>query len=284
MKSPTPRSGRTGAQVKAIESLSRGLAVLSHVQRHFASSLKDIHEQTGVPKASLLRILKTLEASGRVVRRLADGAYMPREAVSFLDARSRERVELALTAAPFLLGLKSKLPWPSDIGVRDGLEMMTLESNDSAGELEVNRRIISYRPDMVRSAMGRAYLAFCDVAEREELLRAPANLRGMRRAALLAELSATRARAYSIRDPASIGPNGDERHAQSAIAVPIFAHRRLIACLNCVWLAKALPVDEAVRRYLALLQQAAQGIGAAMQAKTPAPGSAPPLAGDTLCS
>lgn len=270
MKKSTPRSGRAGAQVKAIESLRRGLAVLSFVQRRFASSLKDIHLHTGVPKASLLRILKTLGSSGWVARRLADGAYMPCQAAPYLDALSRHRVELVLTAATYLLTLKREVPWPSDIGVRDGLEMMTLESNDETDELEVARHILNYRPDMFRSAMGRAYLAYCAPTEREEILRrlALAKTRWLRPAALEQELAATRARAYSVRDPASIGPDGDEQFAQSAIAVPIFAHGRLIACLNCVWTADAMSVEEAVRRYLPRLQQAAQGIGAAMEAKT----------------
>ena len=252
-------------QVKSIVSLRRGIEVLCYLEGRFVSTLKEIHDATGVPKASLLRILKTLEGSGRVARRIADGAYMPRPANQNLDAVLLQRLRLVQAAAPVLLSLKTDMPWPSDIAVRDGMEMMTLESNDTRGELDVNRRIISYRPDMLHSAMGRAYLAFCDEAERRDLLAQLArSAGGLPRPAHLERIIAdTRARGYSIRDPASIGPAGDEVHAQSAIALPIFAQGRLIACLNCVWLAESMLIDVFVRRHMPRLVQAAQDTGAA---------------------
>ncbi len=262
----TPRKTQHAlTQVKSIVSLRRGIEVLCYLEGRFVSTLKEIHDATGVPKASLLRILKTLEGSGRVARRIADGAYMPRPANQNLDAVLLQRLRLVQAAAPVLLSLKTDMPWPSDIAVRDGLDMMTLESNDTRGELEVNRRIISYRPDMLHSAMGRAHLAFCDEAEHSDLLAQLAcSAGGLPRPAHLERIIAeTRARGYSIRDPASIGPAGDEAHAQSAIALPIFAQGRLIACLNCVWLAESMLINIVVRRYLPRLQRAAQDTGAA---------------------
>jgi len=46
--------------VKSIRSLARGLTVLQIVQASGAVTLHDLHRISQIPKASLLRILKTL--------------------------------------------------------------------------------------------------------------------------------------------------------------------------------------------------------------------------------
>ena len=47
--------------MKAIRALDRGLEVLLHLGTAGSSSLHTLHRATGIPKATLLRILKTLE-------------------------------------------------------------------------------------------------------------------------------------------------------------------------------------------------------------------------------
>src|SRR5262249_31927489 len=66
---------RTGAMTKTIRCLERGLQVLRALNATPISSLRDVHRLTGIPKPTLLRILLTLEQSGAVSRRLADGRY-----------------------------------------------------------------------------------------------------------------------------------------------------------------------------------------------------------------
>ncbi|MBL8380764.1 MAG: helix-turn-helix domain-containing protein [Burkholderiales bacterium] len=250
--------------MKSVASLRRGLDVLALVQGRPASTLHDLHGATGIAKASLLRVLKTLQEAGLVMRRGADGAFLARPVDYRLDAHWRHVVELTHAAAPVLRALKRDVPWPSDVAVRDGDAMRTLDSNETRQDLQVNRRIMQYRPEMLRSAMGRAHLAFCPRAEREDLIRALAT--PAQRPAVEREVAATIARGYSIRDVRSIGPAGDESHPQAAIAVPVFARRKLIACLNCVWLRDAMSVDEVVARHLARLKSAADEIGGAFGA------------------
>ncbi|NIL96732.1 MAG: helix-turn-helix domain-containing protein, partial [Planctomycetales bacterium] len=50
-------------------------------------ALKDLHRKTGIPKASLLRILRTLEEKGMIWQRMADGAYVPSFSLSELAGR-----------------------------------------------------------------------------------------------------------------------------------------------------------------------------------------------------
>ncbi|MBL0283610.1 MAG: helix-turn-helix domain-containing protein, partial [Zoogloea sp.] len=47
--------------MKTIDALSRGLDVLRSLEERRGQSLAELHRATGIPKASLLRILETLE-------------------------------------------------------------------------------------------------------------------------------------------------------------------------------------------------------------------------------
>src|SRR4029077_735452 len=52
----------------AAPALSRGLMLLAYLNREGASSLDRLAKATGFPKASLLRMLRTMESSGAVAR------------------------------------------------------------------------------------------------------------------------------------------------------------------------------------------------------------------------
>jgi IclR family transcriptional regulator, mhp operon transcriptional activator len=59
-----------GSQGKSIHSLARGLTVLQIVQASGSLKLRDLHRISKIPKASLLRILKTLIEQGAVWQRI----------------------------------------------------------------------------------------------------------------------------------------------------------------------------------------------------------------------
>lgn len=60
--------------MKTIDALARGLVVLRSLEERRGQSLAELHRATGVPKASLLRILDTLEQGGFAWRAIGDGA------------------------------------------------------------------------------------------------------------------------------------------------------------------------------------------------------------------
>lgn len=51
-------------KVKTVRALERGLDVLIEVQTRKAASLHELHQATGLPKATLLRMLVTLGQKG----------------------------------------------------------------------------------------------------------------------------------------------------------------------------------------------------------------------------
>jgi IclR family mhp operon transcriptional activator len=260
-----------------IRSLERGLRVLQALHDRPIASLHELYKETGISKPALLRILQTLENSGFVARRLADGHYRISSNVTNL-VHKRDRYEaVAEAAAPVLDRLCQKVSWPSDLMVPAGDHMEVRESSRVRTPFSIyflNHRV-GTPVNWVLTAVGRAYLAFCPDKERErilELLRKsdkPENR--LARDAKLFEriLAETRAQGYATRDPSFSGgyygrpfPDG-----LSGIAVPLIDRGRVHGVINLIWVKAARSVDSMVRDHLADLQAAAAEIAESLREK-----------------
>jgi len=162
---------------KTIRSLERGLQVLRALNATPISSLRDVHRLTGIPKPTLLRILLTLEQSGAVSRRLADGRYRISANLTRLG-RKRDRYDrVAEAAAPVLNRLCQKVSWPSDLMVPAGdhLEIRETSRTQSPFMVYYSKDRVGMQVNWLLSAVGRAYLAYCPESERKRSLVCFAN-------------------------------------------------------------------------------------------------------------
>ena len=253
------------AGVKSIEVLRRGLSVMHVIEESSAATLAELHIQTGIPKASLLRILKTLIESGWVIRNDLERRYVPAAAPGNAGLASQWRARLSALAAPVRATLERRVPWPTDLAVRDGSAMLILDAHRPINSLAVNYRVLGFRPAMLVSSLGRCYLAFCPEEERCEILADLSRLKqsldrtAMRRDTVQRLVLASRARGYATRDPSELGFDSPERFG--AISVPIFAGNRLIAALSCSWLPRVTDEASIAAQYLIPLRDAANVIG-----------------------
>lgn len=258
-------------KVKTIDALERGLITLKTLQELQAASLHDLHLHTGIAKATLLRILLTLERQGLIWQRLADGLFRPSYT---LQARARrlDRVDHVIECAVTELDqLQERILWPSDLAVRRGTTMTLCESNRTRSYFVVNRDKLGYEINMLRSAVGRAYLAFCPDEERETILDAlragarPGDERAHDRRYVRQLLNETRRLGYGARER-TFGGAYEKSRAQyndglSALAVPIAApDGSVAACINIVWIERLFKVEEMATRHLGDLQAAAARI------------------------
>lgn len=251
------------ARVKSIDSLQRGVRVLQMLRHAGPASLQSLHDGSGLPKASLLRILKTLAICGEVQRRAEDGRWVP--AVAKSRAGHRDRAGRTKTNAPAppefpaviraaLTRLASTLPWPSDVAVRQGSKMVVIDSNRSAFGRSWKRSVTGMEIDLLDSAMGRAWLAHCAGTERTELLdrllpvESPKH---RKREPVTRELVLTRERGYALRDPLYAGPDADHGDQLSSFAVPVLSGPGVVACVSCVWSVTAQPRSAVIERCLA---------------------------------
>jgi IclR family mhp operon transcriptional activator len=256
-------------QTAVIKSLERGLSVLQALQMQPDSSLHELYIFTRISKPSLLRILHTLARSGLVTRRIADGRYRIGSSLSHTPSKREHRDRIAEAAAPVLERLCHRVSWPSDLMVPAGDHMEIRETTRTRSPILLQQERIGLPVNWLNSAVGRAYLAFCSIKERQRIIDL---LRGSSKAEdrlarepsrLNAILVETRARGYGIRDAAHVGGYyGGPPHADGllSIAVPLGDGNRIIGAINMLWLRRAHTVEAFAAQHLPELQAAATEI------------------------
>jgi IclR family mhp operon transcriptional activator len=260
-------------KVKPIRALDRGLAVLDHLQQARAASLHDLHVATGLPKATLLRIVSTLAARGLLSQRLADGAYL---ASHTLQARPTTVVNdhiLVELGSTVLERLCRKVKWPSAMSAPRLDHMAVIETNRPRSYLShIPLGPIGFRINMLRSASGRAYLAFCGESERIAVLQRlrastePGNFIAKRPAMVERLLEETRRLGYGHRTPDFGGhfdkPRREWDDERDSIAVPVWAGAEVVAAINLTWMHRVATVDQMVKAHLVQLRDASHEISA----------------------
>jgi len=256
--------------MKPIRVLQRAAEVLRCLEAQPGSALADLYAKTAIPKPTLLRLLATLEREGMVTRAMADGRYRTRVSISRPSRADHRHLLLAEAAAPHLSALRRRVVWPSDLTVRQRHHMKLIETSRRESSLGLHRDSIGFRVDLLVSAVGRAYLAFCPESERERLLshlyahpqRYPSagvlSRRDMQRV-----LVQTRERGYAIRDArfGGLGWLSEQDDDQlAAIAVPVVSHSRVLACVNIVWPRRLHAEADVAKKYLADLSLCASSI------------------------
>jgi IclR family mhp operon transcriptional activator len=244
--------------VKSIRALERGLDVLQVLRTGSAMGLKDLHAVTGLPKATLLRILKTMKERNLVWQRLADGAYLLSRRFPGSDGATDRVPGLVEVAAPIMAALCETVNWPSVLAVRAGSQMEVIETNRP-------RSLAPHFPlgpvgasvNMLLSATGRTYFSYCGDDERDEivaLLKASGRVhdRHADDPVWLAGLVArTRAQGYGLRDP-SFSDDG-----RNSIGVPVIVDGQVAAILNLTWARRVASEEHIVGRHLADMRSAA---------------------------
>jgi IclR family transcriptional regulator, mhp operon transcriptional activator len=253
-------------KVKTIDALHRGLVVLEVLQDMRAASLHDLYRETGIPKSTLIRIVHTLHARGMVWQRMADGAFLPSHTLQ-RRAPIDDADWLGEIASPVLERLCQRVPWPSVLSVPRLDYMEVIETNSPRACFDyLTPAPVGCRANMLRSASGRAYLAFCPGQEREAVLRRlaerdlPGDELAHDPAAVRRFVEFTRRRGYGVRAPGYGKTRGDVDDGRNSIAMPISAGGQVLGCVNLTWRMSALTVEQVVERHLGHLRAAVLAI------------------------
>ncbi len=262
-------------RVKPIDSLARGLQVLQVLQEMRAASLHDLHLATGIPKPTLTRILLTAHQEGLVWQRMVDGAFLPSH-----TQRRREPDDdawLVEIASPVLEDLSRNLQWPSVLSVPRLDYMETLETNSSRTYFDaLPPRPRGFRVNLLGSASGRAYLAYCPPQEFEAVVQRlrhrdiPAHRLAFDDEALRRLVETTRERGYAVRAPDFGGdyhrPRSEVDDGRESIAMPIRVEDRVLGAINLTWRRQVLSVTGLVQRHLGDLRAAVAEVEARARA------------------
>lgn len=265
-------------KVKTIQSLERGLFVLEVLQSLRAATLNDLFRETGIPRATLIRILMTLKKRGLIWQRIADGAYLPSYMLRRRGQNMDDVTRLVEVSSPIMEQLCDRVKWPSILGVRRLYHMEVIETNYPRSYFDyIPLGPVGFRINMLMSATGRAYLAFCEPEEREEILAGlrrsphPGDARAHDRWWVQAIVRKTRRRGFGIRAVDFGGhydkPRGEFDDRRCSIAVPItLPGAGVTGCLNLTWFRRVARAEKIVADHLDDLREAAHRISGAMQA------------------
>ncbi len=228
----------------AVKALVRGLRVLAAINNYHTATITRLERAVDLPKATIIRIVRTLIVEGYVVE-VPDGK-------GYRVARKAKDLSRGLTADsptyalvhPLLVQLGKHIKWPSEYLVRDGDEMVIEASNRNLAPIKIGI-FEGRRFPIAASASGIAYLGSLDEAEREALT-----------ASLLSEDAdgeAAVALHAHIRDFNRLGYSSwSEEHLEPGlrvIAVPVLVAGRPIGAVSAVFFDEAV-ADEILNRLI----------------------------------
>jgi IclR family mhp operon transcriptional activator len=257
-------------KVKTIRALERGIDVLLALETSRAATLHELYVRTGLPKGTLTRILLTLERRGLIWQRVADTKYRPSHSLKQRARHIEETDRLVEAASPLLAALTAKTGLDSHMAIpRDEwMEMAELIRPNST--VTDTRWRVGRKVNMLKSGLGRAYLAFsgADDSQRalERLRRStePANADARNSAWVKRVLDDTRKWGYGVRDPAFGGdfirPTSEYDDGMAGMAVPVISDGRVVCCINVLWRKRVATHEQIARRFLSDLQAVAEQI------------------------
>jgi IclR family mhp operon transcriptional activator len=236
-----------------VQSVRRAFNVLTTLNRLRIASIGDLHEATHLPKSTIVRILDTLIADNYVIRDNLCGGYRVTRKVRGLDAGYDGIAEVLEASRPFAVELTERIKWPVGIGVLDGNAMAVhFWTGPISPWVHVNT-LLGNRPNILTSAMGRAWLAFCPEEERDRIIaRLRVTLPGFdetEEAQFRVVLARTRANGYAQR-----APNTEPRR-NTTFALPIRHGGNVLASITVSFFTSAVPARDVNEKLIEPLRE-----------------------------
>lgn len=246
-----------------VAALLRGLDVLHCLNERGPMAVGQIHDETGIAKPTVVRILETLTYAGYVMMQPGERRYAVTAKVLGLSNGYEAQSHLLSVAGPILERHRQAAGWPIELGIFDADAMVILDTSRAPGYLSVNTKPGSRVP-LLRTALGRAYLAALPESELRMVLASLESKPGpdydAARApkALLSQLANTRKHGYAMADTESPLTNG------RAVACAVVYQGRPVASVNVVVHMSAMPLAAFEREYGHSIKELAAEIGAAI--------------------
>lgn len=236
-----------------VEAVCRAFEVLRTVNKLRIASVNGIFEATGIPKSTIVRMLETLMSEGYVVRDNMCGGYRVTQHVNELTEGYDGVSRVIEVARPFAIELTQRIKWPIGLGVEDGDAMAIQFWTGTISPWAHTNTVLGLRPEFRYSAMGRAYLAFCDEEERERRIRELRNVPGMEfdeteERTFRGLLERARQDGYAIRDPRT------KPYRTTTLAMPVLDHGKLQAVVTISFFRSALRPSEVHEKIIAPLR------------------------------
>jgi len=274
-----PRSGARSARSQAhrpdtVSALERGIAVLRCFEAGTEPlSNSELARLTRIPKPTVTRLAATLVSLG-YLKQFPDSERYALSAGVFSLARAfLAALDVRASARPHMAELADAAKGSVYLAVRDGLEMVLIETCRSRSTVLYSRLDVGSRLTIASSALGRAYLLALEPRERETLVRQmrDAGARNWK------ETEAALKRAMRDAEREGFAMSAGEWHRDiNSIAVPLVAPRGEVMALNCGGPAFAFSPDTLRRRIAPRLIETARAIARDMGGEVAGPAGVEP--------
>ena len=216
---------------RLVQGLARGLAVLRAFRPGETSlSNSELAERTGLTKSGISRLTQTLTALGYLSFVAPTGRYQLGAGVVALCHSLLAGMPHRIAARPILQELAEYSRVPASLGMRDQLEMLTIETARHP-HMRPARFDLGSRLPIETTALGRAFLYGLPKGERETLLR---RLRIRHGSADWGNVQARIDAAFeSIAKRGFCVSLGDRRPDVFAVGAPIFTSDGTVMAINC---------------------------------------------------
>lgn len=241
--------------IRPIRSFARGLTVLSVLNRHGSATALQLARESGLPRATVYRLLQTLLDEGYVRRGTTDESFHLKLRVRGLSEGFEDEQWIAAIAGPALAELTGRISWPCDVSTLDGLKMVIHETTHRIAPLSIDRNMVGREMPVLGSSSGLAYIAFAPKPERDTLLDLlarsadPQDVLARDTKQVKQLIAITRRRGYGLRQGGTLWPH------TGSVALPVRVGSRLLGCINIVWMSRAVSATEGVSRCLQPLRE-----------------------------
>ena len=255
---------------KPVRALQRGLNLLQTLNALGRANPGALAVASRLPRATVYRMLDTMEAQGFIKRAIDGDNYYPTHMVQALSRGFTEHAWVHELAAPVAMCITRKIGWPACVATFDPYAMHVRETTLAISPMAVDSGMAGRRLGMLKSAVGRVYLANCPDAEREDILlnlrNSPEEYDQVARdpAYVQRVLSTTRMQGFATK------LRGGRKGTRTAsLSLPIKSGDRVVGSLAIIWIASALSADEAAGRYLDVMRRGTDLIERQFRAAAP---------------
>src|SRR5690606_32630366 len=133
------------------------------------TTVGSLHARSGLDKATIVRMLETLECEGYVTRCGTGHHWRPTGLTLTLSSGYSAVREVERLVSSVLTESREILKWPASFAIVDRDAMSIADTTHDWRGMMVARHP-SHRPPMLTTSLGRAYLAHMEAGERKTLL------------------------------------------------------------------------------------------------------------------
>ena len=153
-----------------VQSVRRALQLLRLLNEHGVAKIRDLSLETGLPKATVVRMLETMIADGYVTRDECLGGYSVTSEVKALGSGYTVGHQVLAAARVHIQPVADRIGWPVSVATLEDDQVVVKFSTSPISHWSYPFNVLGEVMDLSHNALGRACLAFASAEVRARLV------------------------------------------------------------------------------------------------------------------